>query len=238
MTAAPGGLRVLIVEDDRRYRESVVALVGNTPGCRLAAEFAAPLPALAWIERSNGVNDAVRTGSATCSGAAFDVALIDIQLPQLSGIELARRLRALAPAAALVMLTVFEEPQTILEAICAGADGYLLKSTSARELVAQLRSAAAGGAPMTASVARSVLEITRRIGSRELTGAPPSRLELTPREQDVLRAFVRGLSYQQVAGELGVSIDTVRSHVRALYKKLQVHSVAAAVARAIHDQLV
>jgi DNA-binding NarL/FixJ family response regulator len=114
----------------------------------------------------------------------------------------------------------------------------LLKSTSARELVAQLRSAATGGAPMTASVARSVLEITRRIGRRELTGAPPSRLELTPREQDVLRSFVRGLSYQQVAGELGVSIDTVRSHVRALYKKLQVHSVAAAVARAIHDRLV
>lgn len=242
MTAGPGELQVLIVEDDRHYRESLVTLFGNTPGCRLAAEFAAPLPALAWIERCSGVNgamnDAVRTGSTTRSGAAFDVALIDIQLPQLSGIELTRQLRALAPAAALVMLTVFEEPRTILEAICAGADGYLLKSTSARELVAQLRSAAAGGAPMTASVARSVLEITRRIGSRELTGASPSRFELTPREQDVLRAFVRGLSYQQVAGELGVSIDTVRSHVRALYKKLQVHSVAAAVARAIHDQLV
>lgn len=234
MTAAPGGLRVLIVEDDRRYRESLVTLVGNTPGVGLAAEFAAPLPALAWIERRDGES----TGSLPRSGASFDVALIDIQLPQLSGIELTRRLRALVPAAALVMLTVFEEPQTILQAICAGADGYLLKSTSSRELVAQLRSAAAGGAAMTASVARSVLEITRRIGSRELTGAPSSRLALTPREQDVLRAFVRGLSYQRVAGELGVSIDTVRSHVRALYRKLQVHSVAAAVARAIHDQLV
>jgi DNA-binding NarL/FixJ family response regulator len=219
-----GVLRVLIVEDDRRYRHSLDTLVGNTPGLQLAGSFPAPLPALAWAGRA-GEPD-------------FDVALLDIELPQLSGIEVARRLHALAPGAALVMLTVFEDPQTILEAICAGASGYLLKSSSARELVAQIHAAAAGGAPMTASVARSVLEITRRIGAREATGAPPSRLELTSREQDVLRAFVRGLSYQQVAGELEVSIDTVRSHVRALYKKLQVHNVAAAVARALHERLV
>jgi two-component system, NarL family, nitrate/nitrite response regulator NarL len=223
MTAAPDALRVLIVEDDRRYRHSLEALVGNTPGLALAGSFGAPLPALAWAERP---------------GPAFDVALLDIELPHVTGIELVRRLRPLAPRAALVMLTVFEEPQTILEAICAGADGYLLKIASARELVAQIRAAAAGGAPMTASVARSVLEITRRIGAREATGAAPARLELTAREQDVLRAFVRGLSYQQVADDLGVSIDTVRTHVRALYRKLQVHSVAAAVAKAIRDRLV
>lgn len=213
-------LRILIVEDDRRYRESVEALIASTPGLALAGSFSAPLAALAWADRG-----------------AFEVALIDIQLPQFSGIETARRLRALAPDAALVMLTVFENPQTILEAICAGADGYLLKSASARELVAQLRIAASGGAAMTASVARTVLDVTRRI-AREASGAPPSRLELTPREQDVLRAFVRGLSYRQVADALDVSIDTVRSHVRALYKKLRVHSVAAAVARAIHERLV
>jgi DNA-binding NarL/FixJ family response regulator len=223
MTASSDAPRVLIIEDDRRYRDSLATLVGNTPGLQLAADHGTPLAALDWTERT---------------GAVFDVAIIDIELPQLSGIETARRLRGLAPDAALVMLTVFEDPQTILEAICAGASGYLLKSTSARELVAQIRAAAAGGAPMTASVARSVLEITRRIAGRELAGTPPSRLALTPREQDVLRAFVRGLSYQQVAVELGVSIDTVRSHVRALYKKLQVHSVAAAVARAIHGRLV
>lgn len=223
---SPGAdvLDIVVVEDERRYRDSVDMLISNTPGLRLTGSFAAAEDALAWVERADP--------------PAFDVALIDIQLPRLSGIELARRFRTLVPDRALVMLTVFEDPRTILEAICAGADGYLLKSASARELVAQIRAAAAGGAPMTASVARSVLDITRRLGAREVTGASPALLKLTGREQEVLRALVRGLSYQQAAGELDITLDTVRSHVRALYRKLQVHSVAAAVARALHDRLI
>jgi DNA-binding NarL/FixJ family response regulator len=215
-------LRVLLVEDDRRYRESVATLVGHTPGLALAAAFGAAAPVLAWLDEAGA--------------RPFDVALLDIELPAVSGIELARRLRARVPGAALVMLTVFEEPATIVEAICAGADGYLLKRSGARELIAQIHAAAAGGAPMTPAVARAVLDVVRR-GGRE-RGADPARLELTAREQDVLRALVRGLSYKEVAGELAVSLDTVRTHVRALYKKLQVHSVAAAVTRAIRDRLV
>jgi DNA-binding NarL/FixJ family response regulator len=229
MTLPSAMLRILVIEDDARYRDSLEVLVRATTGLELAGSFGRPLAALAWLDDAAGP-------------APFDVALLDIELPDLSGIEVARRLRARAPDAALVMLTVFEEPGTIVEAICAGADGYLLKKTSARELVAQVRAVADGGAPMTAAVARTVLEVVRRTGGGGSGGAggaaAPTRLELTGREQDVLRALVRGLSYKQVAAELGMSIDTVRTHVRALYKKLQVHSVAAAVTRAIRDRLV
>lgn len=217
-------LRVLLVQEDRQYRLDLEALLRNTPGLTLAGSFEKPLAVREWMEQAGE--------------PCFDVALIDIQPPHVSGIELTRELRDLAPGTALVMLTVDENPQTIREAICAGADGYLLKRSSAHEIIAQVRTAATGGVPMTASVARSVLEMIRRSDTHEATGTAPAHLALTPREQEVLRAFVRGLSYQEVAGELDVSIDTVRSHVRALYKKLQVHSLAAAVARAIRDRLV
>jgi DNA-binding NarL/FixJ family response regulator len=153
----------------------------------------------------------------------------------MSGIDATARLRDRFPAAAVAMLTVFEEPATILAAICAGAGGYLLKRTSAHALLVELRSIASGGAPMTAGVARTVLELLRRGGR---TAGPAGRLDLTEREQEVLRGLVRGLSYKLVAGELAISVDTVRSHIRALYKKLQVHSVAAAVTRAIREGLV
>jgi DNA-binding NarL/FixJ family response regulator len=215
-------LRVVVVEDDARYRASLETLLGTSPGFALAASFGDAERALAWFEAS--------------AVTAFDVVIMDVELPRMSGIDATTRLRARFPGVAVVMLTVFEEPTTILAAICAGASGYLLKRTSARELLAQLQAIASGGAPMTASVARTVLELVRR-GNSATHGAP-GRLDLTEREQQVLRCLVRGLSYKQAAEELAISLDTVRTHIRALYKKLQVHSVAAAVTRAIREGLI
>jgi DNA-binding NarL/FixJ family response regulator len=215
-------LRVVVVEDDARYRASLETLLGNSPGFALAASFGNGERALAWFEAADE--------------PAFDVVIMDVELPRMSGIEATARLRARFPDAAVAMLTVFEEPTTILAAICAGASGYLLKRTTARDLLAQLQSIAGGGAPMTAGVARTVLELLRR-GNAATHGAP-GRLDLTEREQEVLRCLVRGLSYKQTADELAISLDTVRTHIRALYKKLQVHSVAAAVTRAIREGLV
>jgi DNA-binding NarL/FixJ family response regulator len=212
--------RIVLVEDDARYRDSLQALIERSPGLVLAGAFGDPRAALDWLGRFEV--------------APFDVALMDLDLPSLTGIETTRQLKGRFPDVAVIVLTVFEEPRNILDAICAGADGYLLKKTPARELVAQIRTID-DGAPLTAGVARSLLGLVRGLGG---SAAPRVHLRLTEREQDVLRGLVRGLTYQEVANDLDVSIDTVRTHVRGLYKKLQVHSVSAAVARAIRDGLV
>ena len=218
-------IRVLLIEDDAGYRSSIETLLGHTPGFELVSSHRSAEAALAWLD--------------TCSGDPFDLALVDIALPGTSGIDTTRQLKARLPGIQVVMLTVFEEPATVLRAICAGADGYLLKKTSARELVEQLRASDGGGTPMSADVARTVLELVRRLGPGEPPRPEPaSRLDLTQREQEVLRCLVRGRSYKQAAADLGVSIDTIRTHIRALYKKLQVHSVAEAITRALRDHLV
>lgn len=221
-------VRVLIIEDDPRYREGLETLFRHTPGLELAASYADARQALRVLERSARLGDP----------APADVMVTDLEMPHVDGIEGTRRLKALWPDLPVVVVTVFEEPATILNAICAGADGYLLKSTSARELIAQLKAVTAGGAPMTAGVARTVLALLRSQPGPETPVAPPSRLDLTDREQEVLRCLVNGNSYKQTAAELGVSIDTVRTHIRRLYKKLQVHSVAEAVSRAVREGLV
>jgi DNA-binding NarL/FixJ family response regulator len=213
-------IRVLFVEDDPRYRASIEALLTYTPGFALAAAFGRADTALAWA----------RAG-------AWDLCVCDLNLDgHLDGIEVIAQLKALAPDRPIVALTVFEEPAVIVRAICAGADGYLLKRSSSSELIALLRSAADHGAPLTTSVARTVLDVFRR----SVSPAPSdgARLDLTKREQEVLRKLVDGLAYKEVADRLEISLDSVRTHVRAIYRKLQVHSVSAAVSRALRDGLV
>ncbi len=217
-------LRVALIEDDGRFRRSLELLFRHTSGLRVTGSFGAPSAALAAL-------------AAHGDGAPWDVALVDVDLPETSGIEIARRLKARHPDLAVLMLTVFEEPATMLQAICAGADGYLLKRTSAPELIAAVRAAGHGGAPLTAPVARVVLDLVRRIGGGG-GGASPARIELSARERAVLRCLVDGHTYQETASALEVQLDTVRSHVRSLYRKLHVHSATEAVARAVRDQLV
>jgi DNA-binding NarL/FixJ family response regulator len=173
------------------------------------------------------------------AGGRWDLVLMDLELPGMSGIDATRRLKAVEPGVPVVVLTVFEEPATILDAIAAGIDGYLLKKSPAIELIAQLKTILAGGAPLTSAVARTLLDLVRKQHESMQHGADQvGRLDLSEREQEVLRGLVRGLSYRQVGDACGVSIDTVRTHVRNIYRKLQVHSVAQAVSRAIRERLV
>lgn len=218
-------MKVVVIEDDARYRASLETLFGMAEGFELAGSWASPLEALPTLE-----------AAAPAGGPAWDLVLMDLDLPGMSGIEATRRVKRLSPHTLVVVLTVFEEPATILEAICAGADGYLLKKTAPQELLAQLQVVAEGGAPITAGVARKLLELVR--GPADARAPSADGLQLTPRERDVLRGLVNGRAYKQVADELGISLDTVRTHIRGMYRKLQVHSVAEAVSRAIRERLV
>ncbi len=215
-------LRVAAVEDNGRYRASLETLLSHASGFALVGTFEAAPPALAAL-----------------AGAAlpWDLILMDLELPGMSGIEAIRRVKEVSPRTAIVVLTVFEDPATVLEAICAGADGYLLKRTPAEQLLAELRSIVEGHSPLSSAVARTVLEFVRKTG-HDGAAKEPSRLDLSDREQDVLRCLVDGLGYKQTAERLEVSLDTVRTYIRRIYGKLQVHSVAEAVCRAVRERLV
>lgn len=224
-------VQVVTVEDDARYRRSLESLVRLAPRFTLAGSFDSATAAVEFLSGE------VRRGASP----PWDVVLMDLQLPGMSGVEGTRRVKALLPRAAVVVLTVFEEPRTVLEAICAGADGYLLKRMPPDELLDHLTEVVAGGSPLSSAIASTVLALLRRLGGEVASGpAPlaPSRLTLSQREQEVLRALVQGMAYKEVADQLRVSLDTVRSHVRSVYQKLQVHSVAEAVGRAIREGLV
>ena len=221
-------LRVAIVEDDRRYRTSLEQLFAHTTGFSVAGSYPSPQPIISIMERTRDES----------GRPPWDIVVMDLEMPQMNGIEATRRLKALSPDLKVVVLTVFEDPAAIVEAVSVGADGYLLKKARARELVDGIRSVAEGGSPLTPDVARTILELLRALKPATGASPPPSRFELTDREQQVLRALVNGMSYKQVADELGISLGTVRSHIVAIYRKLQVHNVAEAVTRAVRQRLI
>jgi DNA-binding NarL/FixJ family response regulator len=212
---------VAIVEDNQEYRETLETFVRHQADFELAGAYPSAELALAEARRRPG----------------WDLVLMDVELPGIDGIEATRRLRALDPDVAVVALTVFESPRVVLEAISAGVSGYVLKNTGARELAAQLRSVLDGGAPLSPAVAATLLEFVRRSGDGDRREVSPTRLDLTDRETDVLRRLVEGRTYDQTGADLGISASTVRTHVRALYRKLQVHSVAEAVRKAVRSGL-
>jgi DNA-binding NarL/FixJ family response regulator len=220
--------RVAIVEDNPAYRKSLGTFLGHARGFSVAETFGNADPLLARARRLSTEDEP----------PPWELVLMDIELPGKNGIEATRELRELMPDLPVVMLTVFEDPRVILEAISAGANGYVLKKATARELIDQLRGVMEGGAPLSPAVASTVIDIVRKLdaesgspSSSRRGGVSPTRLDLTDRELDVLRCLVRGLSYIETGDDLGISEGTVRTHVRSVYRKLQVHSVAQAIRR-------
>ncbi len=221
-------IRLAAVEDDRRYRASLETLFAHAPGFRLIETFA--------------TGDAILNRVALVppgAPAPWDLVLMDLELPGTNGVTCTRALKERLPGLTVVVVTVLEDANDVLEAICAGADGYLTKRTPPSEILNELRSVVAGGSPLSAGVARTVLNLLRDEGpAARHNRLNATQLALPEREQAVLRCLVRGRTYQEAADELGISLDTVRSHVRRVYGKLQVHTVGAAVARAIRAGLV
>jgi DNA-binding NarL/FixJ family response regulator len=210
--ASPGSepVRVGVVEDDAGARQSLAYLIGGTPGFACVCVCADGESALAQLP-------ALRP----------DVVLMDIHLPGLSGIECVRRLKAVLPEVQIVMLTVFEDEERVFDALAAGATGYLVKRTPPAEILAAIAEVRRGGSPMSSAIARKVVQAFQH--SRR--SAPGGALELSPREQEILTLLARGLRYKEVADQLGIALDTVRSHIRRIYEKLHVTSRTEAVVK-------
>ena len=164
---------------------------------------------------------------------APDVILMDIDMPYVNGIEGVKLVKEYFPDIRIIMQTIFEEEGKILEAICAGADGYILKQKSPMKLLEGIEEVMNGGAPMTPSVARKVLKLFNTQPQK-----PASTIDLTKREQEILSLLVEGYSYKMIASKCFVTYATVNKHISNIYSKLQVHSVAAAVSKALKQGLV
>ncbi|MCG3145690.1 MAG: Transcriptional regulatory protein DegU [Gammaproteobacteria bacterium] len=214
-------MRVAIVEDRTDIRDGLGQIINGADGYECVGAYGTMESAL------------VEIGKLLAARSPLDVALIDIGLPGMSGIEGIRLLKERHPQLLLLVLTVFDDDTRIFEALCAGASGYLLKKTPPQRLLESLREVMDGGAPMSPEVARRVINLFRNF-------TPPTQAdyELTPHEKRVLKLLVEGHNYKTAAIELGVSVNTVSFHVRRVYEKLQVHSKSEAVAKALKNNLV
>ncbi|NBV31086.1 MAG: DNA-binding response regulator [Bacteroidetes bacterium] len=163
---------------------------------------------------------------------APDLILMDIQLPGMSGIEGIQILRKNFPDIEIMMLTVYHDSHKIFHSLQAGASGYLLKHTSLEEITEAVRMLADGGAPMSPQIARKVI---RHFSDQTPNEKPDSNL--TSREQDIVEGLVDGLSYKLIADRFDISIDTVRAHIRNIYKKLHVNSKAEVIAKSLRGEI-
>jgi DNA-binding NarL/FixJ family response regulator len=161
-----------------------------------------------------------------------DVMLMDIQLPGMSGIKGIEIIKKKYPDVEIIMLTVYHDSHKIFDSLVAGASGYLLKHTSLPEIKESIENLAAGGAPMSPQIARKVIE---HFNKPEPENKPKS--DLTSREQDIVNGLVDGLSYKLIADRYDISIDTVRAHIRNIYKKLHVNSKAEVIAKSLRGEI-
>lgn len=210
-------------------------------------------PATLWLIEDNATfrstlaRGLARTGRFACSGsfpsaeaalaaagpgAAPAAVLLDVGLPGMDGIEALPRLRERLPGASLILLTVFEDEDKIVRAICSGAQGYLLKTAPVSEIAVAIDDVLRGGSPMNSRIARRVLELFSRL-------VPPQRnYGLTAREKEILQQMVEGRIKKEIASRVGLSVHTVNTHMRNIYDKLQVNTVNGAVAKALKERLV
>jgi DNA-binding NarL/FixJ family response regulator len=202
-------IRVAIVEDDAESLSTLSKLINTDPEFAVEGGYATTAAALEGIPPLNP-----------------EIVIMDINLPDINGVECVRRLKAICPGPQFLMLTVYEDTEAVFSALRAGASGYLLKQTPIEELLAALREIHRGGSPMSGHIARKVVQSFQDEGA-----AHPEVESLSPREREVLELVAGGCLFKEIADRLGVSFATVHTYCRRIYEKLQVRSRAQAVAK-------
>ena len=212
----PDVLTIWIVEDNDLLRESIAHVINQTPGLCCPLDVATCEEALAALD----------------DGAVPEVILLDIGLPGMSGIDGIAPIHARSPSTQVLMLTVHEDRDNVFEALCAGASGYLLKPASPARIVEAIEDIRRGGSPMSAQIARKVLDMFTRLA------VPQKDYGLSQREREVLHLLVDGLTQKRIAEHLFLSEHTINTHIRNIYAKLHVHSRSGAVAKALRERLI
>jgi len=204
-------IHVSIIEDDDDIRDSLAIIINGAPDYCCSGSYSNAESALESMVELQP-----------------DVVLMDIELPGMNGIECVKILRERAPESDILMLTVHEDDDVVFESLCAGACGYLTKNTPPVKLLEAIREVYEGGAPMSTNIARMVISSFKKdVGHG-----------LSEREREVLALLCKGKSYKMIADDLCISSNTVRSHIKSIYRKLEVTSSSQAVARAIRDNLI
>lgn len=216
MPDLPSPATVWLIEDHKTYGERLMRALNRLEGIRCEQRFTACEDAYAALHEM----------------PPPAVLLLDVGLPGVSGIEGIARLRQLAPRMAVIILTVFEDDDKIFKAICAGASGYLLKTSGTEDIAEAIRSAVAGGSPINPRIARRVLEMFSK------ANPPQKDYGLTPREMDILKLLVDGRTIKDAAAQLGIGYYTADEYIRSVYEKLQVRSRGSAIAKAVKEGLV
>lgn len=214
-------IRVTIFDDNTRLLDSLSVLIEGSPGFELAGAFSSALNIQAKVAQSQP-----------------DVILMDIEMPEMNGIEAVAEVKRHFPKMNVMMQTAFENDENVFAAICAGALGYILKDTPPARILDHIVDVYQGGSPMSPSVARKVLGLLQQSQSPKLTDSEAEHYGLSAREKEVLSCLVKGLSYKMIADTCHISYETVRSHMKKIYEKLHVVSMTEAVAKAINQRLV
>ncbi len=204
---------ISIVEDNDKLRGTLAKVISRAEGFKCVSDYGNAEEALADLPKIKP-----------------DVVLMDINLPGMNGVECVRKLKVILPTTQVMMLTVYEDTDNIFNALAAGANGYMLKRTPAKELLEAIHEVLRGGSPMTTHIARKVvLSFQKSAAASAKTANELS--ELSEREQQVLDLLAQGLIYKEIGEKLGISYETVHTYIRRIYEKLQVRTRTEAVAK-------